>query len=142
MSNVPAAIDGLVAVFTAELGTAKVVDGPPTRDVAGDMVAVGLDPQEPADVESIEAIAGLRVVHESFIVPCLARSWSGNDSVKNQRDRTYALIQAVKAVLVANPTLDRAVTRTRFAGSTYSPWRSESSQLVVDVRFRVAVDVL
>lgn len=142
MSNVPAAIDGLVVVFVAELGAGKVIDGPPTKDVAGDLIAVGLDPQESGDVESTESIAGLRVVHESIVVPCLARSWSGNESVKTQRDRTYALLARARAAIEADPTLGRSVTRARFAGSTYSPWRSASAQLVVDVRFRVAVDVL
>lgn len=140
MSAVPAALDALVALFGARLSGTQVVDGPPTVDVAGDVVAVGLTPGEPADVQSTETIAGLAAVRESFDVLCLARSWSGDDGVKAQRDRTYRLVAAAKAAVAADESLGGVVTRARFAGSSYSPWRTERGQLVVDVTFRVSVD--
>lgn len=142
MSAVPATIDALVARFARELGrTVQVIDGPPTVDVKGDVVAVGLSPQEPADVDASEEAAGLRVVRERFTVLCLARSWSGDRDVKPQRDRTYRLIAGVKSSLQADPTLGGVVVRAAFAGSTYTPWR-ENALLVVDVPFRVAVTSL
>lgn len=142
MSAVPATIDALVALFGSKLGRqVQVLDGPPTVDVQGDVVAVGLTPQEPADVDASEGPAGLRVVRESFTVLCLARSWSGDRVLKPQRDRTYRLVAGVKAVLQADPTLGGVVVQASFAGSTYTPWR-ENALLVVDVPFRVAVTAL
>lgn len=138
MSAVPVALDALVALFTRELAGKQIIDGLPTQDVAGDVVAVGLAPQEPADVESSEDPAGPRSVLETFDVLCLARSWSGNDGVKPQRDRTYALLGAAKAAVKSDPTLGGVVFDARFVGSSYMPWRTEN-QLVVDVPFRIRV---
>ncbi len=139
MSAVPVALDALVALFTARLPGTQIVDGPPTVDVAGDVVAVGVTPQDPADVQSTEDIAGLGAVQESFDVLCMARSWSGNDGVKAQRDRTYALLGAVRDRLRADPTLNGAVAHVLLVGSSYMPWRTDKAQLVVDVPFRVQV---
>ncbi len=140
MSAVPVALDALVSLFTARLPGTQIVDGPPTVDVAGDVVAVGVTPQDPADVQSTEDIAGLGAVQEAFDVLCMARSWSGDDGVKAQRDRTYLLLAAVKTAVAEDESLSGAVTRARFAGSSYSPWRTPTGQLVVDVTFRIAVD--
>lgn len=143
MSAVPAAIDALIATLESRFGSsATIIDGPPTHAATGDLVAVGLGPEDVVAVESTSSIAGLRGAHESFPVLCLARSWSGDTSVRDQRARTYLLIDAVREELESDPTLGRAVTRARFAGDTYTPWRHESGAIVVDVPFMVAVDVL
>jgi hypothetical protein len=143
VSAVPAAIDALVAKFERRFtGTATIIDGPPTQNATGDLIAVGMAPEDVVGVESTEFISGLNSSSESFPVLCLARSWSGNASARDQRTRTYRLIDAVREELDADPSLGRAVTRARFAGSTYEPWRAENGVLVVDVRFTVAVDVL
>lgn len=139
MSAVPAALDGLVDLFTRDRVSKQVVDGPTAQDIKGDVVAVGVSPLEPADVESSETPAGPRSVSETFDVVCVARSWSGNDSLKAQRTRTYALISAVKKSLKDNPTLGGAVFDARFVGSSYLPWRTDQGQLVVDVPFRIRV---
>lgn len=140
MSAVPATLDALVALFRARLTGTQVVDGPPTTDVAGDVVAVGLAPEGPTDVQSTEQIAGMGAVRESFDVLCVARSWSGGDDVKAQRDRTYRLFAAARAAVAADESLGGVVTRARLSGSSYRPWRNERGQLVVDVTFRIAVD--
>lgn len=140
MSAVPVVLDALVALFGARLAGTQVVDGPVTASIAGDVVAVGVTPEDSTDVQSTEDIAGLGAVQESFDVLCVARSWSGNDGVKAQRDRTYLLLAAVKAAVAADESLGGAVTRARFAGSTYNPWRTDTGQLVVDVTFRISVD--
>lgn len=142
MSVVPGAIDGLLAVFAAALPGVQVVDGPPTADIRGDVLGVGLSPQEPSDVESTSTDAGLRGAREQFAIVCVARSWSGNNALKAQRDRTYRMVDAAEAALVANPTLGGAVSRARWSGSSYQPWRTEQAQLVVDVIFRVDVTQL
>lgn len=140
MSAVPSALDALVALFAVKLPGTQIVDGPPTVDIAGDVVAVGVTPDDPSDVQSTEDIAGLGAVQESFDVLCLARSWSGGDGVKTQRDRTYRLLTAVKSALAADESLGGVVTRARLAGSSYGPWRTSAGQLVVDVTFRITVE--
>lgn len=142
MSVVPAAIDGLVALFAANVRDVQIVDGPPTENIRNDVIGVGLAPQEPSDVEATNTIAGLDADLEQFTVVCVARSWSGNNSLKAQRDRTYRAVDAAKAAIKANPTLGGAVSRARWAGSSYQPFRTEKGQLVVDVVFRVQVDQL
>lgn len=139
MSAVPAAVDALVAALEKAIGRNKVIDGPPVKDIPGDVVAVGVAPTEPADVESSEEPSGLRSFDEVFDVICLARSWSGNEAVKPQRDRTYALVNAAKAAVRADPTLAGAVYQAQFVGSSYMPWRSDAGQLVVDVPFRIRI---
>lgn len=142
MSALPATLDALVALFTSALPGVQVVDGPVTQDVRGSVVAVGLAPQDPTPADASEVAAGLRVRRESFDVLCLARSWSGNDAVKAQRDRTFELVAGVKAALNADRTLGGVVLGAEFAGFSYVPWRTERAQLVVDVTFRVSVDAL
>lgn len=143
MSAVPTALDGLYTLARRVYPRAvQVLDGPPTVDVVGDVIGIGISPTDPSDVEAIEEIRGMAVVGESFTILSVARSWSGDNDVKAQRDRTYALLVPLKQALRADPTLDGAVTRARFSGSSYMPWRSEQGQLVVDVVWRVAVSTL
>ena len=143
MSSVPAAVDALIALFERRFGrSVTVIDGPPVKNATGDLVAVGMGPDDVLAVESTTAISGLRAVRESFPILCLARSWSGNASVRDQRLRTYRLIDAVREELEADPTLGRAVTRARYAGDSYTPWRHDSGAIVVDVPFVVMIDVL
>jgi len=140
---VPDAIDALVALLSRRFGReAAVIDGPPAVNATGDLVAVGLGPEDVLAVDSTSAIAGLRAVRESFPVVCLARSWSGNSSVRDQRRRSYRLIGAVRAELEGDPTLGRAVTRARYGGDTYTPWRHETGAIVVDVPFTILIDAL
>lgn len=139
MSAVPAALDALVALFRAEVADVKVLDGPQSKDAPGDVLVVGLAPQDGADVQSVKVPAGMDSSQETFVVLCFARSWSGSDDVKAQRDRTYRIVTAVEAALTEDATLGGAVALARFVGSTYAPWRTPQGQLVVDVPFRVEI---
>ena len=140
MSVVPDAIDGLVEILGAT--GVQVVDGPPTANVRGDVIAVGIGLQESPDVAAETTVAGLVAQRETFTVSCLARSWSGNNDISTQRRRTYALVDQARAVIGADQTLGGRVSRARWAGSTYQPSRTDKAQLVVDVLFRVEVTQL
>lgn len=140
MSAVPAAIDALVAAFAGL--DVQVVDGPPTTDVGSSVLAVGIGMQNSLDVDAPVADVGLALSRESFVVPCLARSWSGDNDIKTQRDRTYAIVNQAREVVAADHTLGRVVSRARWAGSMYMPHRTDRGQLVVDVLFRVEVTQL
>ncbi len=143
MSAVPAVIDALLAAVTAALPGVQVVDGKPTTDVAGDVIAVGFAPQEGSPAaDCTERDRGLRVIEESVSVSCLARSWSGDGDVKAQRDRTYALLTAVRGRVRTDRTLGGVVRDARLTSSSYVPWRTTQGQLVVDVQFRVEASVL
>lgn len=138
MTAVPGAIDALVGVLTRELRPAKVIDGPATYGVTGDAVWVGLTPDDPT-LDAPHDVAGLGKARESFEIRCLARSWSGSADVASQRRKAYALVNRVKAALLADKTLGGAVITARYAGSLYTPYYDAQSRLVADVIFRVAV---
>lgn len=140
MSAVPDAIDGLVEVLGATV--VQVVDGPPTTNVRGDVIAVGIGLQDSPDVAAETAVAGLVAQRETFTVSCLARSWSGDNDISTQRRRTYSVVDQARAVLGADQTLGGRVSRARWAGSTYMPQRTDKGQLVVDVLFRVEITQL
>lgn len=142
MSALPAVLDALVSRFSSALPAAQVIDGPPTVDVAGDVVAVGLAPDDPSPADATQEAVGLSVRRESFDVMCLARSWSGNDGVKAQRDRTFLLLASVQEALRDDPSLGGIVLGADFGGYTYSPYLTPDGFLVVDVSFRVSVTAL
>lgn len=140
MSAVPAAIDGLVAVLSRT--GVQVVDGPPTANVRNEVIAVGIGLQDSPDVNADLVDVGLASSRETFTVSCLARSWSGDNDIKSQRDRTYAVVDQARHAVTVDQTLSGAVSRARWAGSTYMPQRTDRGQLVVDVLFRVEVTQL
>lgn len=137
-TGVPGAIDALVAALSANLKPARVVDGPATNNVTGDVVWVGITPDDPS-LDAPDDAAGLGRSRITFDINCLARSWSGSADTAKQRTRAYALVSQVKAALTADKTLGGAVMQARFAGSLYTPYYDEQSRLVIDVVFRVAV---
>lgn len=134
------AIDGLLVVFA---GLAQLVDGPTTDNATGDVIAVGVGVQDIPEIGTQTRFSdmggGHRVVFE---VPCLARSWSGDNSVKVQRDRTLALLSAAQVRVEGDPQLSGRVSFARWAGASYLPRRTDQAQLVVDAPFRVEITVL
>lgn len=147
MSAVPASIDALVAAFEAMVAAnpglkARVTDGPPTEETGSSVIAVGIGAQNALDVDAPHADAGLVAVRETFVVPCMCRTWSGDNSTKVQRDRTYAVVDRAHDLIRSDPTLGGVVSRARWAGSMYMPHRTDRGQIVVDVLFRVEVTQL
>lgn len=143
MTAVPVVLDALLAAFTSALPGVQVVDGPPVQSIAGDVVAVGMPPQERSPgADSTENIAGMSAIEEAIVVNCLARSWSGSDGVKAQRDRTAGFVVALRAHLRADTTLGDVVGHARITGSSYVPWRDDGARLIVDFPFRVEVRVI
>lgn len=116
MTAVPAALDALVSRFAGSgaLQGVLVLDGPwlavpPEPDV----VVVGYSPDDVAAVEYTDTIAGLDSNREQFDVACLALAWRGETVMRTVRDRCDQLVEAMRAELVADPTLGGAVTRAR-----------------------------
>lgn len=141
MSTLPAAIDALVTVLTRELKPAQVIDGPETTGVVGDVVWVGITPDDPT-TDAAEDVAGLRRTRETFEVRCQARSWSGTAKVAEQRKKAYALVNKVSGALRIDPSLGGVVLQARVAGSLYTPYLTADGKLVVDVIFRVQISAI
>lgn len=112
MTHVPAAIDRLVAIFTAGLPDVQVIDGPPVIEMAGAGVCVGYAPDVPS-VLSIEDPAGLQVDMETFDLNCVAWQRSGDTDMKVLRDAVYGMVAALDAALAVDRTLGRAVVNAR-----------------------------
>jgi hypothetical protein len=111
---IPAAVDNLVTLLRAieNLG-AQVYDGPPTRDLdAADVLLIGGSPDGPHVTEDQEVRSlGARTVDENFSVQVsviTTSTESGEEVVKELRDRGFAILQRVADLLRANPTLQLA----------------------------------
>jgi len=91
------------------------------------------------DIEATRIIAGLGSDLESFTILGLIRSWSGSGLVKPRRDRAFAALAAVHAVLMGDRRLGGAVTRARLTQVVYVPIRTAQG-VGVEIPFRIDVD--
>lgn len=116
-SRVPALIDYLVTLFTADptLGTAtppvQVFDGPATTmlDAPLKLYIGWTDPDntgnEPA-ADSVQewASLGRRARNEQVTIHCCAEAWTGIDTVKTVRDSVTGITAAVETLMQADTT--------------------------------------
>lgn len=140
-SAIPAVIDALVAALKSKSGLVgvQILDGPPNVDLQGDLIVVGLS-IDTVEIDATHAIAGLASGKQDFDVMCLARSWTGSGSgFKARRDRAFALLDGVQAVLTADLTLGGAATRARLTQASYVPALTGQGSLV-EVPFVVHVE--
>lgn len=150
---VAAVLDALVALVAGpadgngvRVGTAtglegvQVFDGPPLNDPdIGDALALGLS------IEDVSAASGeerpgwgdRRI--ESHSVTGLVQSSSGGVDVSASRLRAYALLDALRAVLVANRDLGGVCDWARLVRSTYRPVQTPDGCLVL-IEFAIRVD--
>lgn len=140
-SAIPAAIDGILAALnnTPELVGVQIVDGPTTADVRGDVIAVGLAPED-LEINATHTIAGLLTGQQDFDVMCLARSWSGSTILKPHRDRAFAMVTAVRDALDADRSLGDRVTRARISSVIYIPAQIAAQGAMVSVVFFVSIN--
>jgi hypothetical protein len=110
-SRGPALIDYLVTLFTANLPGVTVYDGPATTEASpAQVLYVGLsDPDnangQPAyDSQQQWAALGRRARDEDVTIHCCAEAWSGDDTVKPNRDSCNAILAAVETLLQADAT--------------------------------------
>jgi hypothetical protein len=116
-SRVPALIDYLVALFTADatLGTATppvtIYDGPYTGELDPFLkLYVGLsDPDNEAaetgaGSEQEWAALGRRARDEIVTIHCCAEAWSGADTIQTVRVAVYGIVAAVETLLQADTT--------------------------------------
>ena len=116
-SRVPALIDYLVALFTADatLGAASppvtVYDGPATTGLDAPLkLFIGLsDPDNPgaepaADSVQEWAAIGRLARSETTTIHCCAEAWAGTDDLKTVRVSATGIVAAVEAVMQADTT--------------------------------------
>lgn len=115
-SAIPAAIDALVAIFTAAIGAEYVNDGPgPTPSDGSVYVYVGCADGDDADSPSAStdqtwAWLGHTQRDETCEVYCDARAWTGDEGdMKSARDAVFGVMNAAAAAVVNDPSLTNAV---------------------------------
>jgi hypothetical protein len=111
-TQVPQAIDKLVALFTAALPGVLVADGPQTTFPTARWAVVGGDGPVQEEEDAARAVQqwnglGARVRNEQIDVVCAVGSSTGNaeTTLKTRRDDAYALLGPVEAALRADPGL-------------------------------------
>jgi hypothetical protein len=108
ISTLPAAIDALVydllPVVPALRGV-TICDGAALEDVADDVVAVGLAPDDvDIDAETMTTTIG-DGLGEDYEIMCVVRSWVGGGQIRPRRLRAFELLTAVHDTLRANRKL-------------------------------------
>lgn len=116
-SRIPALIDYLVALFTADatLGAANppvaVYDGPQTTAAPAQLVLwVGLtDPDNPAAEPAADAAQGWAALgrrgrDQQVTIHCCAEAWSGTDTIQTVRLAVAGITAAVETLMQADTT--------------------------------------
>jgi hypothetical protein len=114
ISAIPAAIDALIATFTA--AGVQVIDGQgATDDSAKAVVFVGIvDPdseglEDAATSDQTWAWLGHVQRDENVSIHCLASAWTGDDNPKVARDNAFAMVRTLSDAITVDPTLGGAV---------------------------------
>lgn len=126
-SQVPQAIDKLVAVFSAALPGVQIADGPLVKFPAKEWAAVGSDGTVQTEEDAARAVQawsgiGAKKRSENIDVVCAIGTSTGTaeTSMSARRNRVYALLGAVEDALRADPglqmfTIDGAAAVTETA---------------------------
>jgi hypothetical protein len=140
VSAIPTVLDALRAGLGVAMPGVQILDGPPTVEVQGDVVAVGFSPDpDGAAVEATEATADLGGGgREDFDVLGAASSWTGDTEIKTRRDRAFALIAAIKGELKRDPHVGGTCAQARLRITDYVPAQTTKGA-VVTVTFRISV---
>lgn len=117
-SQLSAAIDKLVALFTTALPGVQIADGlKVASDYAGDWAVVGGDGDIGEEEEAGRTTQrwmglGAKTRDEEINIVCAVGSSSGNaeTSMKPRRDRVWEMLTAVEAALRTDPGLANFVT--------------------------------
>jgi hypothetical protein len=144
-SKLPAAMDALVAAFTAWPGLTGVTvrDGPSTsQTTVQEIVSVGYTGGEnETDAESTlmtEGVGG-SIDREQFTIRCATAVLIGGDGVAVARRRAYELLAEAGAALAANRQLGGSVMRAMIASHALTMDQTAKGAQAVVV-FEVACD--
>lgn len=117
-SQLPTAIDRLVALSETALPDAKVVDGiEVSSDYAGEWVAIGSDGSVGEEEEAARSRQtweglGAKARREELTIVCSLGTSTGDTetSMKPRRDRAYQMLALIEAALRTDPGLANFVT--------------------------------
>ncbi|MGP4088550.1 hypothetical protein [Streptomyces sp. KR55] len=150
-SRIPAAIDALVARWTAlpALAGVLVLDGPTTTDLTKvqDLVYVGWQPNAEngiaVEMQQDFAHIGGYTRDERFDILCFAESWTGDFDIKARRTRSFELFAACENDLRAsgaNPAAPNLGGAVLFSGITQASLFQQQTDkgAQVGVAFRVS----
>jgi hypothetical protein len=144
-SKLPAAMDALVAAFTAWPGLDGVTvrDGPSTSQAAvQEIVSVGYTGGESGtDAESTLMTEGLGGVvdREQFLIRCATAVLVGGDGVAGARRRAYELLAEAGAAIAADRQLGGSVMRAMIAAHAFTMEQTNKGAQAV-VLFEVSCD--
>jgi hypothetical protein len=129
----------LAALNTPGQPNVRVEDGPwLERPTEPDVICVGWEPDE-GEAVSLTPTYDLGSTQESYDVVCLASSFSGGTDLAARRVRSDALVEAVRAELMADPTLGGAVTHAEVTTQSWAQFQT-SSGCEVPIEFTVHVE--
>jgi hypothetical protein len=129
-SAIPAAVDALVDLLTAQLAATNVLvlDGPPVSAIAGPstVLIIGGNGDEDDLLAATSDLTDSTLRRgdnaERFDLRCHLEHWEGGDDLPAARRAAFAVLDSVKAALVADPRLGGSVTRARLTGGlSYAP---------------------
>lgn len=126
MTAVPATIDALVAVVSGDAGftSVRVFDGPwVDRPSEPDVVVFGWSLRGRPTVDYSET-PELGSSAASFSVDGAVSSWTGDDNMAGVRSRADALLENLRVLLRADPTLGAVVTSASLSTGTLNQMRS------------------
>lgn len=145
MSKLPAAVDGLVAVFGAWPGLSgvTVLDGPSTsQKTLSEVLTVGwTGGDDETDAESTLLTEGLggSPDREQFTIRCAAAVLRGTEDLPGARRRAYELLGEAGAAIGADRTLQRAVMRAMVGSHSLSQELTQQGAQAI-VTFEVSCD--
>lgn len=140
-TSIPGAIANLVTALKAAptLAAVTIYDGPPVKATGRkDYICVGYTP----DTDTIAfqrswAAIGARRQEEDYEIPCSALVWSGGTNMTVRRNLAFDLLDAVAAVLAADPTLGGVLRLAAINGPGSLGQTQTSAGAAADLRFVV-----
>lgn len=145
VSTIPDVLDALVALARRVLPDGQVFDGPPTEEMAGDLVMIGFayPPGTPAvtDTRNRRQYA-TSPDSESYDVANLFCAWPGGETdLKTARDRAFTMIDAFAAGLAEDSRLGGLVKRVRISADAYVPEQTTAgASVTVPVTVHIDAD--
>ena len=144
-SKLPAAVDGLVAVFGAWPGLAgvKVLDGPSTsQQTLQEVLTVGwtgADGETDADSTLLAEGLGGSPDREQVTIRCAVAVLRGADDLSGARRRAYELLSEAGAAIAQDRTLRGAVMRAMVGSHSLAQDLTQQGAQVT-VTFEVSCD--
>lgn len=113
MSTIPAALDALVAGFTAALPDVQVIDGQPVVDLADEVVVVGWQMERLGVTANFARQDAGTTDRETYDVAGLVSVVSGDTTTKPVRDRAFEIYADMVAELRRDQSLGGVCMRAR-----------------------------